>query len=394
MELTDKQNVELLRIFSPRPLQSMGDDESFFVNVDEIQKIHLAIETNENALIIGERGSGKTSLLNHLKYEYTNSEKDKQIIPVQLNLLRIENFNQTTFLETLINNIFDSAIKFRTKGEKIRSILEKLGPSGNVDENIRSFPITIEGNISYGRKEVDYESLVERLERLVHALQNRNIQIFIIIDDGDKIHSELIWNVFRGLRDTLWDLKVSLVLSILPDQVSEITKPPLDQFFSYWIKMKPYGQMKTHDLISKRVKFAKQKIELSDDALARIVQDTKGNPRSIISMMKRIFESKRKTNEITEKIVEELGTPYQLELNNIESSVINYLVHNPHVSASSEDFSESLGVTRSRLAQILYELKQKGLITSEKDGRRMKYYITNKGIYKRAKMDEKKKEGL
>ena len=271
MELTDKQNIDLLRVFSPRPLLSMVDDESFFVSVDEIQKIHRAIKTNENALIIGERGSGKTSLLNHLNYQYTESKKDKQNMPVQLNLLRIESFNQTTFLETLIDNIFDSAMKFRTAGEKFRRALEKSGVIYNLNENMRSFPITLKGNIMYGRKNASYETLVERLERLVHSLRDRNIQIFVMIDDGDKINSELIWGVFRKLRDTLWDLRVTLVMSVLPEQVAEITKPPLDQFFQYQIKVKHYDQMKALELITKRAKFAKQKIEFEKDALARLV---------------------------------------------------------------------------------------------------------------------------
>ena len=383
MELTDKQNIDLLRVFSPRPLLSMVDDESFFVSVDEIQKIHRAIKTNENALIIGERGSGKTSLLNHLNYQYTESKKDKQNMPVQLNLLRIESFNQTTFLETLIDNIFDSAMKFRTAGEKFRRALEKSGVIYNLNENMRSFPITLKGNIMYGRKNASYETLVERLERLVHSLRDRNIQIFVMIDDGDKINSELIWGVFRKLRDTLWDLRVTLVMSVLPEQVAEITKPPLDQFFQYQIKVKHYDQMKALELITKRAKFAKQKIEFEKDALARLVADTKGNPRSIITVTKRVLESTKENNKITENMIGELDLPYSSELSNIERSVINYLIHNPHVSASSEDFSKNLGVTRSRLAQILNELRERKLIKSAKEGRKEKYYVTNRGLHSR-----------
>lgn len=379
MELTDKHNIELLRIFSPRPLQSMGDDEAFFVNIVEIQKIRLAVETNENALIIGERGSGKTSLLNHLYYEYVNSKKDKQnTIPVQLNLLQIKNLDQTTFLETLVDNIFDAVMKFRTISEKIKSVLEAGFISTSLKEDMKSFPITLEGNITYGRKKADYATLVERLVELIHTLQDRDIQIFIIIDDGDKCNSKLIWGMFRGLRDILWDLKVSLIMSVLPEQVSEITKPPLDQFFQYQIKMKPYDQMKTSELIRKRARFAKQKMILEEAALERLVADAKGNPRSIISIMKRVLESVKEAEEITEEIIEMAESPYASELNSIERSVVNYLVHNSHVSASSEDFSKNLGVTRSRLAQILNGLRKKGLIKSAKDGRKEKYYVTSR----------------
>lgn len=396
MKLTDKQRIELLRVFSPRPLKSLGDDRDFFVSVDGIQKIYLAIETNENALLIGERGSGKTSFLNHLIYEYANSKNKKHNLPIQLNLLQIENFNQTTFLETLIDNIsdslkkFDSEMKFRTTGEKIRRILERSGfmiP----EEGTKSFPITLKGNIAYVRKDENYENLVDILERIVRTLRDRNFHIFVMIDDSDKINSKLIWDVFRMLRETLWGLRISLIMAVLPEQVSEMTKPPLDQFFPYQVKMKSYDQIKTRELITKRAGFTKQKIELENDVLARLVTGTNGNPRSIISVMKRVLESTKEPSKITEKSIEEIASSTLSELSSIERSVLNYLTNSSPVSASSEDFYKSLGVTRSRLAQILNELRKGGLIESVKVGRKAKYYVKTKESHNNVMVAKDKK---
>ena len=100
-------------------------------------------------------------------------------------------------------------------------------------------------------------------------------------------------------------------------------------------------------------------------------------------MTKRVLESTKENNKITENMIGELDLPYSSELSNIERSVINYLIHNPHVSASSEDFSKNLGVTRSRLAQILNELRERKLIKSAKEGRKEKYYVTNRGLHSR-----------
>ena len=372
MELTDKHNIALLRVFSPRPLQSVGDDKAFFVAANGTEKANLAIETYENALIVGDRGSGKTSLLNHLRYEYSSLEKNNSNIPVQLNLSRVKNFNQTAFLKTLIYSIVDSTMKCHAKN---KNTLKEIIRVTNVDTRfLQKIP---EGSISNDNKknDVSFEILAEQLQELVSKLQNQNVRIFIIADDGDKTNPGLIWDMFRGIRDILWNLKTPIILSILPEQVSVLTKPPLDQFFTYQVKMKPFDQDKTEELILKRIKFARQKISLEKDVLARLLNDTGGNPRNIISIMKRVFESTTKTNKITEKMIDGLNLPYSSELNGIESHIVSYLVHNPYTSASSEDFSDSVGVTRSRIAQILNGLKEKNLIESKKEGKKVKYFV-------------------
>ena len=229
MEFTDKHDIELLKVLSARPLVSPVDSETLFVAPDEIRKIQLAIETNENVLIIGERGAGKTSLINHIYNIYNNTKEERKIVPVRFNMMLIDELSPSKFLEILIDNIFDSITKFRNKGEKLLNALDKV--MGNVNKDYETFPIVLEGRIRYGRKNADFDLLIDRLENIVRTLKKRNVEIFVLIDDTDKLHPDIIWKTFRGMRDMLWDLRISFILTSLPDQVSELTKPPLDQFF-------------------------------------------------------------------------------------------------------------------------------------------------------------------
>lgn len=387
MEFTDNQNIELLKVLSARPLVSAVDSETLFVEPDEVKKIQLAIETNENVLIIGERGGGKTSLINHIYNIYNNTKEDRKIVPIRFNALLIGDFTTTNFLKALMDNIFDSIMNFRTKGEKLWSILEKTMGASNKDYS--SFPIALEGNIRYGEKNADFEVLTNRLERIVHTLRNRKVEIFVLLDDTDKFHPNIVWNTFRGIRDMLWDLRVSFILTSLPDQVSELTRPPLDQFFPYWIKLKPFDEKMTKELLDKRNKYAHTQIRLNDDTLKQIVTQTRGNPRTILSMMKNIIESGKYGNPITTDDIERLGLPYSFDLSKIKRDTINYLAANPNVSASDEDFIEKMNLTRNRIVQILHELQEKGLIGSKKEGKKIVYFITKKGIIDKIKSEEK-----
>lgn len=392
MPLTDKSDnrmIALLRAFSPRPLLSLEDTRKFFVEFQELQKIRLAIETHENALVIGERGSGKTSTFNYLYYYFMDEKSTEPIIPVHFSVLTLNEFNQTNFLRALINHIVNAAVKYQTSSEKFRNVMMKLFLSPEARTKIVRTPLPADLELRYGiQRKDDFESLSDTLVALIEDLHKKDVQLFIMLDDTDKISSEIIWSTFRGMRDLLWELKTSIIISALPEQVSEMTKPPLDQFFPYWIKMTSFGVNLAKKLIEKRLEYANSNITIDDKALQHIVEKTKGNPRSIIGMAKNLFETNEPTNKFTLEQVDNLDLPYSSAMNDMERAVINYLAHNLFASASSKEFEESMAVTRSRLAQILNELKNKGLIDSRKEGRKMKYFITDKGLLKRTSTEK------
>jgi DNA-binding MarR family transcriptional regulator len=99
-------------------------------------------------------------------------------------------------------------------------------------------------------------------------------------------------------------------------------------------------------------------------------------------MMKNVFESYKPTNVVTLDHVRNLGLPYSFDLTDTERAVISFLANNPGTSASSREFVESIQVTRSRLAQILNELKEKNLVEAQKDGKKVKYSVTGKILTK------------
>ena len=144
----------------------------------------------------------------------------------------------------------------------------------------------------------------------------------------------------------------------------------------------------TKELLDKRNRYAHTKIKLNDDALKQIVTQTQGNPRTILSMMKNIIESGKYKNPIITDDIDGLALPYSLELSKIERAIINYLSEHPNVSASDENFIIEIGLTRNRIVQILHKLQKQGVVGSKKEGKKVFYFITKKGILDKIKSEE------
>jgi len=387
---TDSRKITLLRIFSSRPLLSLEDDKRYFTGFkEEFKKTLLAIKTYENTLIIGDRGSGKSSFLHHIFYHL---QKHREAIPIKINVLRMERFDQTAFLSNLLIETVDTVNQYQSTSTKVKKILVKMAESGllgipgsNVGISFSSDSSIKMGSgseINFSKKD-DLDILYERLQTFVKQLRKHDINLCVLLDDTDKVDGNLIWSTFRGIRDMLWELRISIIITALPNQVSEITKPPLDHFFPYWIKLKPFDNNQIKELLKKRISDANVPVKISDDAIQLAVNRTQGNLRSIVEIFKNVFENGELPKIVEREHIENVGLPYSTSLSDTERAVCNYLVHNPHSSASSEDFVKKLGVSRSRLAQVLNSLKDQGLITSNKEGKKTKYFITRKGIMKR-----------
>ena len=96
-------------------------------------------------------------------------------------------------------------------------------------------------------------------------------------------------------------------------------------------------------------------------------------------MVRNILESDERLDAITYGTVTDLGLPHSPELSSVERALIDYLAQNGPASASSEEFVRHASVSRSRIAQLLNGLRGRGLVQARKDGRKMKYFVEQKG---------------
>jgi len=346
---------------------SLEEDRKFFTNFqEETAQVLLAIETYENAIVIGGRGSGKTSFLNHI---YNRISKNKKTLVVRFNTLKVEEFNQTNFLVGIFDEITANADRYVSNKVKLKNVLTKM-----FEPNQKRLQ-----NYKYEIQKDDFYVALDRFLELVDFLKRDGVDICIILDDTDKMDSNEIWNTFRRIRDPLWRLKVPILMAVLPDQIKEITKVPLDHFFPYLIKLKPLDSNTASDLIQKRLRHSNFKVKIHK-VIDEIARRADGNPRNVIEMFKHLFEELEIKDAINKDQLKSLGMLYSRRLPDIERAICNYLIRNPETSASSQDFALAIGVTRSRLAQLLNKLKRQGIVGNKKEGRTVKYFLTSQGI--------------
>ena len=130
---TDSDKIRLLRLFSSRPLLTYEEDKNLFVPFDkEIQQLIQAVETFENALIIGERGGGKTTLLNHIIYKYADNEST---ILLKINALNLDNFNSQELLVSIIRELQEKSRKISRQFNTLRDFFESKEFQGGRRKN-------------------------------------------------------------------------------------------------------------------------------------------------------------------------------------------------------------------------------------------------------------------
>ncbi len=369
---SNSNKIELLRAFSSRPILTHEEDKKLFTSFEKnIESIILAIDTFENALIVGDHGSGKSSLLNHISHKLTD---DENTLLIKLSALNLENFNQQNFLKHVIEILREESKQYRSKsGKLLDGFIRTMGDKRMQDE--------LEERRA--KEYSDLSKLQTKFITMVEHLKENQIKICIIVDDIDKIDSNLVWLTFRNIRDQIWKLKISIILTVLPNQVSEITKSPLDHFFSYWVKISAFDFKSTKELVQHRLDYAHSNIKIDDEAIEETLRRTGGNPRDILDVFRRVFESGKTSSVISRQDIEQVSIIFSNKLPSLEKDIFNYLVHNPDSSSSSTDFAKKMRVSRSRIAQILSKLRKDGYIISHKQGKVVRYSVTDSGLERR-----------
>ncbi|MEK7175309.1 MAG: ATP-binding protein, partial [Patescibacteria group bacterium] len=216
-------------------------------------------------MIIGEQGSGKSSLLNHILYKLND---DENTLLIKLSALNLENFNQQNFLKHVVEILREESKQYRSKSGKLLDGFLRTMTDKSIQDELEE---------RRAKEYSDISKLQTRFITMVEHLKKNQIKICIIVDDIDKIDSNLVWLTFRNIRDQIWKLKISIILTALSNQVSEITKSQLDHFFSHWIKISPFNFKSTRELVQRRLDYAHSDIKVTDDAVEETLRRTGGN---------------------------------------------------------------------------------------------------------------------
>lgn len=310
-----------------RPLLNTAADQRLLVLDESRSRAAAATQGARNVLIVGEPGSGKTTILYHaLGRARANNH------PALLLAGRIVSGSRG-----LIDALLDLAVEEAWVRDAVSPTADDpLGPA-----------------------------------RQVRRLQEAPEDALVLADD---LTIEQGQTLFGALRDELWQTPVSFTVAVRPDVAQALSTPPADAFFDRRYVLEPLAGEDAESLVHRRH-------EAGESTLLSIVQSDRAmQPRALVALASDESPGGRydpaRQHERLLIAEQAAGRPGAM--------LVSEIWGREGVSASDEDLQRSLGVTRNRLTELLRTLADHGVVAAYpepregKTGRpRMIYTVTD-----------------
>jgi GTPase SAR1 family protein len=302
---------------SGRPLLATDLDAKLFLDRPELTQIVGALTGGLNVLLVGARGSGKTSLLRQAARRLND---DDGVRALYIDALRL-----TDASATLV------AIEDELRGEENAvglALRESL-------KGLTSQPV---------------DQLRDQSLRLVRALRVEQQTVAML----DGLDPELAHALFGRLRDEIWQTGIVFLVAGEPDNEPEFLTPPADAFFDRVVRLRPLDDVQQQQLILRRR-------EHGDPDWSHL-RDPNGNPRALLATLRQAQaagvepdaafarRAERETRAST------MGRVHSMMLAEIENGVV--------ASAADADLLDRLGISRQRAQQVLTDLERGELVQS------------------------------
>ena len=307
-----------------RPLRATHADAAYLVQrASDMATLVSALSYGFNVMVVGERGSGKSTLVNMLA-------------------ARLE--EESTRVVQVSGGRFDSA------ADALRDIARRLatdesdGPEG-ADLVPRGGSDQLEGA---------YRTLADA----AGALPDR----VVIIVDG--LASTLVHEIFGRLRDEIWALQLQWVLTGNVEEKAILLAPPADAFFEQVITLAPLTGQEVEELLALRDPDG----ELGSAVRVLIAERSGGNPGRALVLARQALVSPDPVSEINrgsviEQVEQELGEP--------AARLADDLARNGPSGPSDPELLRRIGWSRPRAYQVFQALQQAGFaeVSSVRSGR-------------------------
>ena len=299
-------------LLSGRPLFDTKEDASVFVGRKaELAALKRAIELGLNALVIGDRGIGKTSLLRRLALDLRSIGVD------------------AAFLDG--RSAVDTPSLLESIGYRLSSPGTRLAHSAAPNQPGR---------------------LEHLLDDIRAALSGPPRQL--LLDDLPSAAAGL--DLFGRLRDALWRLPVRWIVAVDSIHQTEFLHPPVDSFFDVRVVVDPFpGDLATLALKKRMGGFA-----FPDQQVEDVLAVARGNPRRLLATARDVLVDRAGGSALRRRA--ELHSRLAL-LSRSATILVEELEALGSLSASDERLLARLHWTRSRAGQVFKELHTAGVVS-------------------------------
>jgi energy-coupling factor transporter ATP-binding protein EcfA2 len=330
-----------------RPLLATAADAKLFVGRDtELGQLGRSVRHRFNVAIVGERGSGKSSLLHHFAYRERESRRfvyvDATDVDDVVDLVRI--IEQAAFAQ-----------------------LEPGGDTGSPSMNARAdAPLTSgpTGALPFGSPSAVVPGALRRLGEF--------FPMVVLLDA--TYAGKPAYQLFGRLRNELWNLDHRWIVAMDDDDWADLDRPPADAFFDIVVELEPFEQATVLRILERR------EAELPSSALEEIAANSDGNPRRALELVRQALIEERPVADVLagrgarERAARSIGRPHSMLLAVLEDA-------DQALSPSDDRLQAAMGWTSARLGQVLRDLEERDIVTSTQErqsrGRPRKLYRPN-----------------
>lgn len=316
-----------------RALGTSDGDHRLFVDCSaELKRVQRALKMGLNVYVHGPRGIGRTSFLRQI-------ERGRP----EARYARLHGF------DTLTDRL-DEVERRLTE----QRVLSRQGPN----------PLASTLQAFTGTRLVVAEDPFQYLRAAAGEATDQS-PCLVLVDDLDK---SSIHEMFGRWRDSVWEVPLQWVVS----GTSSHLDAPADTFFDVVVELQRFDFEGLQELVRRRAESGSLEErcalqQLSDAALATVAPCT---PRQALSVIRDLFLSDDLERETSQ--LKELHSA-RSRLKTTPARVLDALgIYGP-THAGDEQLLAEVGVTRSRVVQVLAELEAEGLVTAERMGRRKLY---------------------
>ena len=310
--------------------QSVADQRRFVDRARETDAIVRAVAASQPTLLLGERGSGRTSLLNHVAWLLARQKESRHTVMVSGELAS----NPSQLLGVLV--------------ARTQRLAEPAGSPARWIEDLRALSMP-DGPFGQVAQPAILMELVDLLGERLAALE-RPVCLMV-----DGIAPTVAHGVFGSLRNELWALPdAAWVVAGYSAAESLYLQPPADAFFEHTIKLGPLTDADAGRLLRAHVPV------LIDTDIERAIAVGEGNPRRLLraagDIQAGITPVRLGADEFAQRATAVAGP--------LAGAIVGYLAAHGPTAASDETMLRQIGASRQRASQLMHELESAGLLES------------------------------
>ncbi len=308
---------------SGRPLLDTDADQRLFVGrVAELERVERSVAAGLNCLVIGPAGSGRTSLLRTLLYR-----ADRAGRPWRAHFVRAAAARTAAELLALVV-------------AAVHPVEDRLAPTGPI-------------------------ALLDLLATALATPDEPGPPVFVLDDVGGDAGAQL----FGALRDEVWQLGASWLVSVGPAGALVLAGPPADAFFETRVDLGPLDGAEVADLLRRRMEPGDPEAAELIDAVLATRPDT---PRRALEAARELVTAAGVGPTGFTVVQEHLARAAALDQLSRPARMLAQELESLGWSAASDArLLDRLGWTRTRVIQVMAELRERGLVQvrEERTGR-------------------------